>query len=93
MYSNTWKYFAARINVAMYTQKFMDNFPTLSSQMSSCNLVNHSLDWFPVLFYYNDELDVENMKSREGSDTRSKCTDNIRSDSWQFHGKKGNMTF
>lgn len=68
-------------NSVMHTQKFVCNYPRLSSQVSSDNLFNHSLEWFPTLFHCNDKLDVENMKTREESDTRSKGTDNIKSDS------------
>ena len=58
----------------------MSNYPGSSSRISSDNLFNHSLEWFPILFHYNGNLDVEDMKNKE-SDTRSRGIDNIRSDS------------
>lgn len=92
MYFNTLKDFGIRIKATLKTQKFMNNYLNLSSQLSPHNLFNHVLDWFPA-FHCHGKSDAENLKSRKESDPRSKGTDNIKSDSWLFHGKKGNLTF
>lgn len=65
----------------MYTQNFMDNYQRLSSQVFPHSLFNYDLYCFLALFYYSDKLDVGILKSKGESDARSKCTDNIGSDS------------
>ena len=80
MYFNTRKDFAVIKKCNAYIKIHQQLSKVIFSDLSD-KLFNHNLEWFPILFHYNDKLNVENMKSREESDTRNKGTDKIKSDS------------